>query len=201
MILGAPYWNEGSRLHVQTNNPTEEQIEKDGLRPYLETCGPTASVNCLDALGVDILIECPGMYIPQSEEVLNDFLNDPVNYPRLSKILPGVDPNKVHGNRVPDYYPLAVADVFATEGKFYQVLKWDGIVAELKEGHAVQICIKVPGHYLAAVAYDDATEEIIYHDSWPKRTKTNGFALRMKRGEYDSNVKDCVVVYTGKKAV
>lgn len=201
----AKYANDRSRLHVQTNNPTEEQLRKDELeeggdvKGWLETCGPTAMVNCLDALGIDIKITTPGGYFPQPEEVAADYLNDPANYEKFRNIRPDLDFSKVQGNRIPNLYPLAAKEVFGAEAIFYLSRGWDLIVSDLILGYTVQLCLKNPGHYIAAVDFDRATEEIIYHDSWPGRTGTDGFRLRMGRAEYDANVQDAVIVYTGGK--
>jgi len=197
MIRGAPHWADRSRYYTQTNNPTEEQIRKSGARSWLETCGPTAAVNCLAALGCAIDIRCPGPYRPQPEEVLADFFNDPRNYEALQKERTDIAPASLPGNRVPQYYPLAVREVFGVQAGFAWVKDWIALVDYLVTGKAVQFCLKSPGHYLAAVAYDDMTDEIIYHDSWPARVGGDGFACRMALAEYQTNVQPFAVIYGG----
>lgn len=200
------YWNDRNRPHVQTNNPTEEQLRKDELeeggdvKGWLETCGPTAMVNCLDALGVDIEIVTPGGFKPQPEEIAADYFNDPRNYGKFSRIRSDLDFSAMPGNRIPNLYPLAAMDVFGARGMFYLARGWDLVVADLILGYTAQLCLKNPGHYIAAVGFDKTTGEIIYHDSWPGRTGTDGFALRMGRDEFARNVQDAVIVYTGGKA-
>jgi hypothetical protein len=196
MIYGAPYWSDRERYYSQTNNPTEEQLRKAQLKGWLETCGPTAAINCLAAMGASLDIVCPGPYRPQPEEVLADYLNDPRNYAKLRAERSDIDPVDIQGNRVPQYYAAAVADVFGYPARFVWTSR-AGVVEFLKAGYAVQICLKSPGHYLAAVAYDDATDEIIYHDSWPARVGGDGFARRMSRAEYEINVKQFAIVYGG----
>jgi hypothetical protein len=202
----AKFSTDRARLHVQTNNPTEEQLRKDELeeggevKGWLETCGPTAMVNCLDALGVDIAVATPGGYAPQPEEVASDYFNDPANYPKFHKVRDDLGFDKVQGNRIPNLYPHAAKELFATEAIFFLARSWNEIVSDLLAGYAVQLCLKSPGHFIAAVDYDPTSGEIIYHDSWPARTGTDGFRLRMGLAEYEANVQACAIVYTGGKA-
>jgi len=197
-IKGAKFWDDRDRLHSQENNPTEAYLKatlKETKLGWLESCGPSASVNCLDALGYDIVIECPGVFIPQSEEVLMDYFNDPNNKTKLNAIR-AMD-ESIPENRVPQYYPVAVQEVFNAKAAFQWGKNFDSIVTMLVEGRAVQLCLIKPGHYIAAVAYDEDTKEIIYHDSWGARFPDGkgGFARRMSKAEYDQNVKDYFIVY------
>jgi hypothetical protein len=196
-IAGARFWNDRSRFYTQVNNPTEEQLRKAGVGSWLETCGPTAAVNCLAAVGHTLDIHCPGPYRPQPEEVLTDYFNDPRNYEALRAERSDVRPDALQGNRVPQYYPLAVREVFGAHARFMFLHSWRAVTEYLAAGWAVQLCLKNPGHYLAAVAYDSAADEIIYHDSWPARVGGDGFARRMKREEYEQNVQNYVVLYGG----
>jgi hypothetical protein len=197
VIAGAKYWNHRERFHIQTNNATEEQLRKHGVGSWLETCGATAAVNCLAALGWDLTIRCPGPYEPQPEEVLADFLNDPASYPELRKARPDWNPEAAPGNRVADYYPRAVAAVFGARADYIPRVAYSTIVDLICAGHALQLCLMPPGHYIAAVAYDKATAEIIFHDSWPGRRKEwngDGFARRMI-GDEEAAIQPYVVVY------
>ena len=197
MIVGARYWQDRERWYVQIGNPTEEQLRKHGVGSWLETCGPTAAVNCLAALGYDLEIKCPGPYRPQPEETLADWLNDPRNYPELRLARPDWNPEAAPGNRVADYYPRAVAAVFGAKAEYVPRINLPGIRTELAAGRAVQLCLMPPGHYIAAVAWDKATDEIIYHDSWPGRRPQwggDGFARRLLTVEEEA-VQAYVVVY------
>lgn len=209
MILGAKYWNadRALRFHVQTNNPTEEQLRKDELeegkapRGWLETCGPTSAVNGSDAVSdIQMSVTTPGGYSPQPEEVLADYFNDPANYEKFDKVRGDLNETVVQGNRIPNLYPLALREVFGVRAEFYLTLTRADVIANILAGRAVMVCLKNPGHYIAAVAYDTDTDEIIYHDSWPARTNTDGYALRMGATEYAANVQDCAVVIYGGKA-
>lgn len=197
MIRGAPHWSDRSRYYTQTNNPTEEMLRKSGNSSYLETCGPTAAVNCLASLGVPVAIRCPGPYRPQPEEVLVDYFNDPRNYDALRIERDNLDPASLPGNRVPQYYPLAVREVFGSKASFHWGKSWENIKNKLEHGHAVQLCLRKPGHYIAAVAFDDSTDEIIFHDSWPARVGGDGFACRMDIAEFTSNVEPFFIVFDG----
>ena len=199
MIVGAKFWNDRDRYYAQTNNPSEELLRKTGAVGWLETCGPTAAIMCLATLGYELTVTCPGVYRPQPEEVLSDFLNDPRNYPELAKERKDITPDKLPGNRVPQYYPLAVSRVFDAKAFFtwltdpVQLAKW------LTEGRAVQICLEKPGHYLAAVAFDDERDEIVFNDPWPDQYKDkNGFNRRIGRMSLWENQKKFAVVYQGR---
>lgn len=197
MIHGPRAWNDRERYYTQVNNPTEEQLRKAGVSGWLETCGPTAAVNCIAALGADLTITCPGRYRPQPEEVLSDYLNDPRNYGVLRAARPDVDPSEIQGNRVPQDYPVAVREVFGVRATYLESLGWPGVMGHLVARRSVQVCLIKPGHYLAVVAYDETTDEMIYHDSWPARVGGDGFCRRITRDAYESNVRPYVIVYGG----
>lgn len=185
MIYGCKHWNDSDCFYVQTNNPTEEILQKTGVVRYLETCGPTSAVNCLAAMGHKVTIDTPGGYQPQPEEILNDFFNDPRNYWELKKERNDINPADYLGNEIAQYYPLAIKRVFGVRCRFV-FASWRDIIENLKEGQACQICFKVPGHFVAAVAFDDETQEIIYNDSMGK------FNVRLKEGK---NLKNYCIVY------
>lgn len=196
MIYGAQYWNDKNKYYIQNNNPTEELLDKVEGESWLQSCGPTAAINCLSSLGYDLKIKCPGIYEPQPEEVLMDFFNDFVNFEELKKIRHDVDPDELPGNRIPQWYPYAVSQVFGASAVFVWMNDMGRIIISLKKKRAVQLCLKKPGHYIAAVAYDDIKNEIIYNDPWPDRFKDgNGFNKRMNKNEFDENVKDFCIIY------
>lgn len=207
MTTGAKFWNDRDRYFRQDNNPTEEILRLDeireqnkthtGMHGWLETCGPTAAVNCLAALGIDLVIPCPGGWVPQPEEILMDFLTDPRNYADFRKL--GVDPAAAPGNEYAALYPFAVARIFGASAEFLPAKPQFGVLIDyLKAGHALQLCLVSPGHFIAAVAFDDEAGEIIFNDPWPGRDpewKGDGFNRRMGRTEYESNVKNFTVLY------
>lgn len=196
MIKGAIHWAVRDTYYIQTNNPTEELLRKRVEQSRLESCGPTAAVNCLAVLGYDLMISCPGPYSPQPEEILMDWFHDPVNLKRLARIDRNVNPRTTPGNRIPSYYPLAVRDVFGARGDFVDGITFGQIGEYLRKGHALQLCLKDPGHFIAAVAFDFEHEHIIFRDPWPNRLPDgNGFNRRIDLREYDRNIKSFAVIY------
>lgn len=193
MIAGARYWSDRSRYYTQTNNSIEGLLKKFGGR-WLETCGPTAAATCLDMLGYDLAVKVPGAYAPQAEDVLTLALNDPRHAEVMKQIR--ADVSGVPGNRVPQYYPWAVRIVFNAAALFVMPLRWVTLTDEIKSGNAVQICRVDPGHYLAAVAFDDVTREVIYHDPWPQgQPDGQGFAKRINESQWGSEFHAWGVVY------
>jgi hypothetical protein len=147
-------------------------------------------------MGHDVDIRCPGSYRPQGEEVLMDFFNDPRNYAALKAERPDTPPDVWHGNEVPQFYPVAVPAVFGVTARFEWGNDYYHIASYLAEGKAVQLCFVKPGHYIAAVAYDDEKQEIIYNDPWPGRFEDgNGFNRRMGKAECKANLKPYLIVY------
>ncbi|MFC1238402.1 C39 family peptidase [Treponema vincentii] len=195
MIKGVKFWNARECYFVQTNNPTEEILRKRSDGVWLVSCGPSAAVTCIAAMGFDVSIKTPGGYAPQSEEVLMDFFNDPRNYSELKAARPETPPDMWHGNEIPQFYPVAVKSVFGVKACFEWTAPFETVIAELQAGKAVQLCLKKPGHYIAAVAYDDVSDEVIFNDPLPGRFKDgNGFNRRLKRADF-SNVKPFRIVY------
>lgn len=190
MIKGARHWNNRDlSMYVQTNNAAES------FAP-LEACGPTAAVMCIAALGERVDVHCPGPWRPQPEDVLHLWFLDPRNIATLRAIR---DLSDVPGNRVPQYYPRAVAEVFAVRCDFVYTNKLGAIQARLDDGHTVQLCLEQPGHYIAVLAYDTDTGELIYNDPWPARVGGDGFNRRMGREEYERNVQPFALIYGGGK--
>lgn len=209
---------------IQTNNPTEEKLRKEGIEDYadvaeilngktdsitlerlkkriqdfLESCGPTSGTMLCGATKSEtaIAIRTPGGYLPQPEEVLSDYLNDPANYDKFRKVASWFDPTILPGNRAAVYYPIAVWEVFGIRCKFVGSLTYDQVVACIKNNQGVQIVLKNPGHFLAIVGVDTDRKELIYNDSWPNRhPDRNGYHKRMTLEEYTTNVKDSTVIY------
>jgi hypothetical protein len=90
-----------------------------------------------------------------------------------------------------------VAAVFGARAEYLPAINLPAIMCELAAGRAVQLCLMPPGHYVAAVAWDKATEEIIYPDPWPGRRPQwagDGFARRTTLEE-EAAIQPYVVVY------
>ena len=196
MIKGVQFWNDRDCYYTQTNNPTEEILRKRSDGSWLVSCGPSAAVTCIAAMGHDVEVRCPGAYRPQSEEVLMDFFNDPRNYAALKAARPDTPPEVWHGNEVPQFYPVAVQAVFGVSAAFRWFRDFGRAAVSVQDGKAVQLCLVKPGHYIAVVAYDDEKRELIYNDPWPGRFPDgNGFNRRMGYAEYQANVKPYLIIY------
>jgi len=193
MIKGAKNWDKKSFHYYQTNNPTDSILTKIFKKKYLETCGPTAAVMCLLAIDKDVKITCPGTYSIQTEEVLSDWFNDPKVAHLREAIRKGVD--YIPGNRIPQFYPEAVKHVYGFHDAEFKWTK--NIAGFLWSGHSVQLCLKKPGHFVTAVAYDDYSGDIIYHDPWPERKglKNKGFKERLTIKEQKNNLQNYCIVY------
>lgn len=194
MIYGAKKWNDRTTFSIQTNNAIEAILKKIGAPHWLETCGPTSAVNCLDALGWNTRIGLPGGGTVQSEDVLTLWLNDIKNRNEEKRARTNIEPEAFLGNEIPQYYPAALFAVFGVLAQYVEGYTFESVASELKNGRAVMLCLKNPGHFIAAVAYDEEMQEIIYRDPWPGRTGTDGFNLRMKEDEYGANVKTFAVI-------
>jgi hypothetical protein len=211
--VDAPFWNNRDMFYTQIGNPTEEILRKIHLElalkikkilasswiqqkvmdevqaailAYLETCGPSAAVNNIAAGDLFDFTTWPKT--SQPEEVLSDWMNDPKNYPLMKSERSDIQPGDMPCNRVPQYYPVAVKNVFNVRCSFEWITGLK-IVEELKLGRTLQACFKNPGHYIAAVHYDEDRDEIVYNDS------LNGFGKRMRSGSFLSLIEPYAIIY------
>ena len=192
--------------HAQNNNPEEnelhaqiDQLAKEHGFTYrgatfFESCGPSASVNCLDAKGLLPDIALPGGFHPQAESIAMSYFNDPRNFPAFAKIVPGVDFTVTPANRIAELYPMMVKAVFG-KTVLYRSSKytWDELRVNLALGNTVQLCFITPGHFFAAV--DLADVNIVYNDSWDGRGGVPGFRRILTEAEYNINVKPYAILY------
>ena len=206
-IIGLKYWNVDKRpdgvatYYTQNNNPTEEILRKDNeTSSWFETCGPTAAINILACRGDKITINCPGKYKPQPEALLSQYFHDPYNYEKLKNVR-NLNPKKWMGNRVAQWYSVAIPDVFDVRCRF----RWEKEIEKLKEhlskNIGVMVCLKNPSHYIAIIAFNTKNGYIIYHDSWignwwPIRLKNQSYnKRRMLLNEYINNVDNyCILI-------
>lgn len=198
MISGAIHWNDRTRYFIQTNNALEATLKRYNAEESLVSCGPTMAVNCIAAMGGMVNCEAPGEWIPQPEDVLTLWFQDGRNWDELYRIRPETNPagTRYSPHEVPQYYPAAVKAVFDVTAHFQWINDFSAVAHHLQAGEAVGLNLIEPGHYIAAVAYDDETDELIYHDPWPERhADGNGFARRMSRDEYNGNVKPYGIVF------
>lgn len=199
-IFGSPLWNDWEKAYFTQENNSIEHLLKcrlpSGFSP-LETCGPTASLNCQASLGREVEIKAPGGYRPQPEDVLAAYFNDPRNFSSLRKAWPGLDPEKLPGNEVAQWYPFAVREVFGNPCEFVGNLAFSEAVERIRTGCALQVCLCKPRHFVALVAYDDESSEFIIKDSWGGRWPDgDGFCKRLSRSEYETNLKPLCLVYS-----
>jgi len=197
MVKGTKYWDDGDKYYTQENNPLDNMLRKAKVRLWLETCGPTSAINILGSMG--LLPEVPkyGTYQMQPESIVMDYFNDSRQYEKFNAIR-DLDNRKWLNNEIPQYYPIMAKELFGVIAKFDFGLNWALITWNLMEGNGVQLCLKKPGHYIAAVAYDDETNELIYNDSHPSRFKDGkgGHNRRMSEKEFLKNVKPYRIIYS-----
>lgn len=164
MITGCKYWNDKDRLYIQERAAWEQVL------PGLQMCGPTAAGNIRAALvdrdeGVNGF---GGAWAERPADALATYFATPANWPELQNIrtLPlGWGAGQFPPWEIPQYYPIAVKKVFGLDAEFkYGV--FSDVVNELLAGNGVQLCLKVPGHYIAAIAYDDQAKKICFKDPW-----------------------------------
>jgi len=198
MISGTKNWENRDYYYSQENNPTEHMLKcrLPGGKGWLETCGPTAAVISMASMGRPVEIRTPGGYRAQPEEILTDYLTDPTNFKKLRMLFSDVDPAKIPGNEVAEWYPVAVGEVFGNKCEFAGAMDWVNVSTHLSSGRAVQVCLINPGHFVSLVAVDLTQSEFIYHDPWPGRWPDgDGFCRRMTRREFETNTKGKTLVY------
>lgn len=198
MVKGARFWNTVDAYYSQENNPTEaynKKRQQNRTAYWMETCGPTSAVNCISAMGFKVTIDCPGDYEPQPEEVLMDFMNDPRNDTAFKKIRDMGKDRYIPENQVPQYYPMSVRMVFNVLASFKWGASFEVIRDDVIRGHAIQVCMKNPGHYIAIVAYDSDKDELIYHDSWSSKYSDGGRSHRLCHSDVVNNLQPYRIVY------
>jgi hypothetical protein len=188
------YGNINKTFYSQLNNAFEQQNKtkygeksKAGVH-YSETCGPSAAINCLSALGYNLDISTSaGKVNIQPEDFLMTWMMN--NVETLKKVR---NVNNILPNEVPQFYPLAVKSVFNAEAEFKYIKDFDVVAKLIKDGDkAVEVCI--PGHYIAFIGFDDEKNELIYHDSF------SGPSKRMTKERYDKDVSSWIILYTKAK--
>jgi hypothetical protein len=189
MIQGCRRWDDRETFSIQTNNAVENLLRlwsgKD--RGYLESCGPTSAINILESMGHPVVIMSPAMAMVQPEDFLLIWMNDPKNSPGFQVTSPV--------NEYPNAYPNAITKVFGHACRYLEGQSFEWVASMVSGGTGCMICLKNPGHFLAVVAFDNLTNELVYRDPWPNRTGTGGYNLRMGKAEFLANIKPYVVVF------
>lgn len=196
MITGTKYWNNKDCYSIQDNNVFEECFKKKKTSGFLEDCGPTSAVNAIKAMqGPDFFNTFKiGEFTPQPEDLLTLFFNDFRNYPDFKKIRSDVNPSSTMCNRIPQFYPFAVKQLFNITCEFKWEKNWDKLKEYLKEGKAVEIC--QPGHFVTIVAYDEDTDEMIFNDPWAGHYATSGFNRRYSKTAFLEEVLSFIILFS-----
>lgn len=189
-IIGAKNWQE--EYYTQTNNAVEQLLARYGAKTHLVSCGPTAAVNCIRALGIEPKATTTAGWELQPEDALMLWFHDKRNWKKLTNIRPETSPEftEYSPNEIPQYYPLAVREVFGVQGTFRWIADFKVLADFVAAGVPAQISIK-PGHFLALLAYDTDTKEIIYNDPLSSRGKH----LRMGEDMYIQKAKPFAITY------
>ncbi|MBN2354297.1 MAG: hypothetical protein JXD23_17135 [Spirochaetales bacterium] len=205
MIKGTKYWNTKGRLYIQ------EKAAWEQILPGFQMCGPTAAGNARAALvdTDDGVAGFGGTWAGRPADALSTFFATPSNWPALKNVrnlqLGWWGPGVYVPWEIPQYYPLAAKEVFGLDAQFSFNGTFDKIAGFVSEGNAVQLCLKHPGHYITALAFDDETKRIAFKDPWSADRWPGGNALPDANGnkwfgrqDYDANVEQWYIVYLKK---
>jgi hypothetical protein len=225
MIIGTRHMDRGDLWYAQAqldgqgntipNSAIENILRKDDIqdgpvdlppaartRPglWLETCGSHAAANSVLATrrnpeALLSALRLPGGGSVRPPDLLTVWMNTPQNRAKLSAARPNLDPDAFMGNEIPQYFPVAVAEVFGAVCVYKDSSSWEITASLLRQRAAVQLCLIEPGHFITAKAYDDVTGEIIYIDPDPPRQPGDWKQVRMGKAEYQRNVKPWILVY------
>lgn len=155
---------------------------------WLETCGSHSLVNGCASVGLDVGIKTSIGTPLRAPDAVTCFLNDPGNYPALQQVRPGVDPNQYMGNEIPQWIAYAGQALFGAKTNFLWLHDFAKVADIVSSGVAVEFGLKSPLHFLVAVAYDEATNELIYVDPAPYRSPSDWWQRRMNETEYNATV-------------
>jgi hypothetical protein len=192
MIRGADYWSDTSRYYTQSNNAVERILDRYRAHVSAVACGPSSAVNCIAATGSGVDIVTYGGWAPQPEDILTLWFHDYRNWPELAQIRTETDPerSRYSPHEVPQYYPAAVKSVFGVDAHFEWGTTFSKVAQLIADGMPVMLNHKPdrsrPGHFVAVVAHDDSTGDLIYHDSWPEGIPGhNGWGVRIAEDRFN----------------
>lgn len=170
--------NIGADVSYRQGNNVEDQ--RDGAA--LTKCNDTAIVLAVAAIthGFD-KHKNPygGTWRIQPEDYVDDYFHDEKNWEHFKAVrnlpLTHVQTDDVNGpyqpERIPQYHQLALRDVFGVGADFQGKPTFEKLVREMRQGVAVIICLKSPGHFVTCVAYDPGKNLIGFKDPAPVRWK------------------------------
>lgn len=189
MIVGGKRWADRSTWYRQDNDLLEEIRRKLGDKSILQSCGSDAACSCIEAVGWDLSGELAtksrtGYAIP-ADDLLTEYLNNPRNYDLLRRET-GIDPTLQPNNRHAAMIIVAARELWGIMGLHLRELTLKRVAEELGHLRTVQACLTPPGHYIAIVAYNRASGEYTYNDSWATRKPEwggDGFNRRLTLDE------------------
>lgn len=175
MIYKAKY---ADRDHyIQTNNAIEAYNKKVKKDSYLETCGPSAMINCCQAVSEnELTITINNQNVKaQPEDLVFLIMNNPENY---SSMLPYRENFVIEDfdiyipSRIPQLFVWAARTLFNISSRYfwnYTAKPFENIAGYIKKGCSVQLQLVSPGHFISVGKYDSENDILIYEDSWPDR--------------------------------
>lgn len=205
-MKGVKHWNSRKKSYYSQENNAHEQYNKSLFKElniktgYLETCGPTAMLACVEALGYDVTVEVPGKWKAQPEDVATSFFNTPSNFNKFREIRPNMIPGSIPAHRVPQYYPYAAEQLFNCKAKFMWLHDWETVAKNLCYGNAVQLCLINPSHFISCISYSNKDNIMLYNDPNGSRHKDkDGYHEILTETEYINNVNGYAIIYYKKE--
>lgn len=187
MIYGAKYWQDKSIRYVQTNAIIERFLADLKMNKqvsfWLESCNVSAACCGVEAVGAEWKIKIPqldGENLLSQKDIMFDYL-----YSDLSTVYKR---DGICENELPENIALAVNKISTAHAKLINENCIENMKESLKNGCACVLSYLTmygSGHYICIVAYDDATKEFIFYNSWPedKENKKGGIQERFPEDE------------------
>jgi hypothetical protein len=177
-----------------------QEMQNSTPKMWLETCGTHSNSNAIMATRKDpndfiLSLSSNGRWYPRMPDILALWLNTPQNYSKMLSVRSSLDPDSYFGNEIPQYYPITVKEVFGVDCSFNDNHTWATLVSNIKIHSAVVLCLKIPGHFICAIGYDDSANEIIYVDPYPPRQPIDWKKARMGPIEHNNNVQPFIIIY------
>lgn len=213
-------WEVTSIRYDQTNNTTEEIIRKikaemirelkefipkeywkdiDKLASYLELCGHSAFLCLMQGMRYLPAKYNNGFKLGNLYAQMEDIVASISNQRRYNSLFQsgnGMD------NRYLDTYPVLAWELFGCKAEVITDLSFYDIIEYLWNGIGVQLWLREPSHYIAAISANKMESLIKYNDSWGSRVGLNNRGLHeiMDLEEYRDNVHPYAIVYHKKSA-
>jgi hypothetical protein len=213
MIAGARNWNKDDLWYAQSirntdgesipNAAIENLLRMDDIqdrvdstpKSWLESCKCHSMYNAALATRKD-----PDKFESEVKDRLRgvrgpDYLCIWMSTPQNRSFL-GITPDCIMPSEQSDLYPKAMMSCFGVGNDFRPSHDWNGLKALLVAGNAVVASLSV-GHSIMFKGYDDATEEAIYVDPYPKNRSEEWKNMRMGKSEHDIGIKLFINVFPG----